>query len=252
MIDVAFTRLELRSVKVAVVIDVLRATSTVTQALASGYPSVVCVDSVERAIGLRAPGRVLAGEQHCLMPPGFDQGNSPRDAATCRGDELVLATTNGAPTIVAAAARARHVLLASLLNLDAVLHTLRASVDVELQIVCAGTDGAAALEDTYLAGRICAELPGPRTDAALIAEAVARRYATPWPALAASADARVLRASGLAADIDDCALESQLELVPHVLRTSNGMATVGLGRPPRVLSGARREPVRPPHGARTR
>lgn len=252
MIDVAFTRTELRSVEVAVVIDVLRATSTVTQALAAGYPSVVCVDAVERAIGLRASGRVLAGEQHCLMPPGFDQGNSPRDAATRRGEELVLATTNGAPTIVAAAARARHVLLASLLNLDAVLHALQATGDVELQIVCAGTDGAAALEDTYLAGRICAELAGPRTDAALIAQAVARSYATPWQALTASADARVLRASGLAADIDACALESQLELVPRVLSTADGIATVGVARRPRVLRRVRLATVRPPRGARTR
>lgn len=228
MIDVAFTRAELRSVDVAVVIDVLRATSTITQALASGYRSVVCVGSVQAAAALRAPGRVLAGEQRCIMPSGFDQGNSPRDAMSLRGDELVLATTNGAPTIVAAAPRAGQVLLASLLNLDAVLKVLAESAELELQIVCAGTDGAPALEDTYLAGRICAALPGERTDAALIAEAVAGHYGTPLQALAASADARVLSAAGLAADIADCARESRLELVPRVLSASAGLATVGI------------------------
>jgi 2-phosphosulfolactate phosphatase len=228
VIDVAFTRAELRSVDVAVVIDVLRATSTITQALASGYRSVVCADSVQHAARLRSPGRVLAGEQRCIRPRGFDQGNSPSEAMSLLGDELVLATTNGAPTIVAAASRARQVLLASLLNLEAILQTLAEAAGLELQIVCAGTDDAPALEDTYLAGRICAALPGERTDAALIAEAVARSYGTPLEALAASADARVLSAAGLAADIEYCALESRIQVVPHVLSASEGIATVGL------------------------
>jgi phosphosulfolactate phosphohydrolase-like enzyme len=90
MIDVAGNRAELRSAGIAVVIDVLRATSTATQALAAGYRRVLCAESIARAAGLRAPGRVLAGERRCLRPPGFDQGNSPLEAATRRGDELVL------------------------------------------------------------------------------------------------------------------------------------------------------------------
>ena len=104
MIDVALTRADLRAADVAVVVDVLRATTTATQALAAGYRSVLCAESVELALGLRGPGRVLAGERRCVAPPGFDQGNSPREAARRRGDELVLATTNGAPAIVAATA----------------------------------------------------------------------------------------------------------------------------------------------------
>ncbi len=228
MIDVAFTRTELRAADVAVVVDVLRATSTITQALASGYRSVMCVDSVERAARLRAPGRVIAGEQECVMPPGFDQGNSPREAMSPRGEELVLATTNGAPAIVEAVPCAGQVLLASLLNLGAVVQAVESAGERDVQIVCAGTGGAPALEDTYLAGRICAALPGERTDAALISEAVAHSYETPLQALAASEDARVLRAAGLAEDIAHCALESTLELVPRVLSAAEGIATVGL------------------------
>ena len=126
MIDVALTRAELRSAGVVVVIDVLRATSTITQALAAGYAKVLCTDSVERAALMRAPDRVLAGEQRCVMPAGFDHGNSPREAMHCHGRELILATTNGTPTIVAAARRGSRVLLACLLNLDAVRETLKA------------------------------------------------------------------------------------------------------------------------------
>jgi hypothetical protein len=81
----------------------------------------------------------LAGERQCVKPPGFDQGNSPRETLDRRGEELVLATTNGAPAIVAAAASAPTVLLACLLNLDAVVMELLRREDpqaADLQIVC--------------------------------------------------------------------------------------------------------------------
>jgi 2-phosphosulfolactate phosphatase len=227
MIDVAFTRAEIRPAAVAVVIDVLRATSTATEALAAGYERVLCADTIERARGLRGAGRVIAGERHCVMPEGFDQGNSPREAATPRGEELVLATTNGAPAIVAAAALADEVLLGCLLNLSAVLTGLRERGDpegTEIQLVCSGTDGAPALEDAYVAGLISASLPGPRSDSALICEAVARAYPSPVEALAASADAVVLRAAGLDADIEHCAAMSRLDCLPAVVGVGEGVA----------------------------
>ncbi len=223
------TPAELRSADVAVVIDVLRASSTVTQALAAGYERVLCADSIGRAAGLRAGGRVLAGERQCVTPPGFDQGNSPSEAAQRHGDELVLATTNGAPAIVAALALAPTVLLGCLLNLDALLEALRGgggATDDDVQIVCSGTDGAAALEDAYVAGRLCASLKGRRTDAALIAEAVARGYPTALGALSASADAQVLKAAGLQDDITWCAQESRLDLVPRAFSAGEGVAAV--------------------------
>jgi 2-phosphosulfolactate phosphatase len=231
VIDVAFTRASLLAADVAVVIDVLRATSTVAQALDSGYRRVLCVDSVERAAALRGPGRVLAGERRCVKPPGFDQGNSPIEAFDCRGEDLVLATTNGAPTVVLAARWAPTVLLASLLNLDAVASALLEISDLGslgLQIVCSGTDGAVALEDVYAAGRLSALLPGPRTDAALAGEAVAHSFGPPFEALTRSADAAVLYAAGLWHDIAYCALESTIDVVPRVLAAGDGVATVGL------------------------
>lgn len=229
MIDVALTRADLRPADVAVVIDVLRATSTATQALAAGYHSVLCVDRIERALALRAPGRVLAGEQRCVAPPGFDMGNSPIEATLRRGDELVLTTTNGVPAIVAAARHAPRVLLACLLNFEAVLAALQCDRDAangDVQIVCSGTDGAVALEDVYVAGRLCARLHGPRTDAALIAERVASAYPTPFEALSACANARTLRAAGLKHDITYCAGESELDVVPSVLLGTPGVVTV--------------------------
>jgi 2-phosphosulfolactate phosphatase len=224
MIDVALTPAELRPTAVAVVIDVLRATSTATQALSCGYRSVLCVDSVEQALELRAPGRVLAGERRCVKPPGFDLGNSPADVRDGAGRELVLCTTNGAPAIVAAAGVAPCVVLACLLNLGAVAAALRQADDVLL--VCSGTDGRIALEDVYVAGRLGALLPGRRTDAALAAQAVARAFAVPFDALSASTDARRLRERGLSDDVADCALVSELDVVPHVVSATDVAAVI--------------------------
>ena len=229
MIDVALTPAQLRPADVAVVVDVLRATSTAAEALAAGYHRVLCADSIERAANLRRGGRVIAGERRCVKPEGFDQGNSPAEARQRGGDELVLATTNGAPAIVAAAASAPRVLLGSLLNLGAVVAALLERADPatrDVLIVCAGTDGGVALEDTYVAGRLSAALPGARSDAARVAEAVARAFRTPLEALAASADAHLLEATGLSGDISYCSLESRLDVVPTATVASAGVAVV--------------------------
>lgn len=230
MIDVAFTPADLRAADVAVVIDVLRATSTATQALSSGYRRVLMVDTLERAYELQAPGRVLAGERGCLLPPGFALGNSPMEATRCYGDELVLATTNGAPATVAAARRAPVVVLACLLNLGAVTRWLKSShPGAAVQVVCSGTDGAAAFEDIYVAGRICAASEGPRTDAAEVAVALAAHYPSAEEALGSGSNARVLRDVGYEDDIVYCARESVLGTVPIVSELADGVATVVAG-----------------------
>jgi 2-phosphosulfolactate phosphatase len=204
VIDVALTRAQLRPAPVTVVIDALRATSTAVAALGAGYERVLFADSIDAALELRAPGRVLAGERECLMPDGFDHGNSPADATRRRGADLVLTTTNGTPAIVAATRVSELVLVASILNLEPTIARLR-SADGDLQLVCSGSDGAVALEDVYVAGAIAAALPGPRTDAARLAQATCHAYGDPLRAFLASAHAARLRAAGLEDDIVDCA-----------------------------------------------
>lgn len=223
-IDVAFTATELARTQVAVVVDVLRASSTLVAALAAGYERLLCVDSIEAAWGLRSPGRTLAGERGCRRIEGFDLGNSPGEIAPVPGGELVLCTTNGTPAIVAAAARADQVLVGSLLNLEALAAAIPRGVDVT--VVCAGTDGRFALEDAYAAGRIVALLAGARSDAALAAERLAGAYGSPLIPLAESADAAVLRSTGLEADINFCAQESVLPAVPVVRSVRDGIAVL--------------------------
>ena len=222
MIDVAFLGTTVRPAGTAVIIDVLRATSTITLALASGYERVLVAGSIDEATALRTPERTLAGEVGCARAPGFDLGNSPEEMLKPRGSELVLATTNGAPAIVAAASCADEVLVASLLNLGAVCAQLAGREDVLL--VCAGTDGRVSLEDVYLAGRISAELEGDRTDAARIAEFVAAAYPDAVDALQASAGAVGLRREGLQTDIAFCAQESIVEVVGRLSEMVDGAA----------------------------
>jgi 2-phosphosulfolactate phosphatase len=222
MIDVAFLGTAVRTAGTAVVIDVLRATSTITQALAAGYERVLVAGSIDEATALRSSERTLAGEVGCARAPGFDLGNSPEETLEPRGAELVLATTNGAPAIVAAAACADDVLIASLLNLDAVCAQLTGREDVLL--VCAGTDGRVSLEDVYLAGRIGAQLDGDRTDATRIAEAVAAAYPNAVDALSASGGAVGLRREGLQSDIAFCAQESIIEVVGSLSEMIDGAA----------------------------
>ncbi len=220
MIDVAFTRAEVRPAEVAVVIDVLRATSSIVQALASGYERVLCCDSIERAEQLRGPGRVLAGERDCLPPPGFDLGNSPSGFANPQGREVVLATTNGAPTLVAAADAADQVVVAAMSNLSAVVSFVRGA---DVLLICAGTDGMAGLDDVYVAGRIALMLDGPRTDAAQMAQCLAEHYASPELALSASRAAENLVQAGLEDDVLDCAADSIHAVVPRVAQASDGV-----------------------------
>jgi len=123
LVHVAFTPGEQTPAPIGIVVDVLRATSTITQALASGYRRVLCCAEVEEARILaesEGPAK-LAGERSLAAIPGFDFGNSPREVAGEPGTEtLILTTTNGTRLLVSAAMRFAHVYVGSLLNLDAV------------------------------------------------------------------------------------------------------------------------------------
>ena len=228
-IDVAFTPAEIRPTRVAVIIDVLRATSTIVTALGAGYRRVLCTASVEDARRLREPGRLLAGERHCRPIEGFDYGNSPGAFDEARGEDLVLCTTNGTPAILSALSAADEVLIGSLLNLDALVERIPTGEDVTM--VCAGTGGRFALEDGYAAGRIVALLEGSWTDAARAAERLASAYGDAYEPLDQSADAAVLRETDQTADIEFCAQESISALVPEVSPAGSqvAVASVGLG-----------------------
>jgi 2-phosphosulfolactate phosphatase len=220
-VHVAFTPREAERVATAVVVDVLRATSTIAQALAGGYRRVLCCAEIEEARALRARlgEGVLAGERRAVAVEGFDLGNSPREFLEPRGETLILTTTNGTRAIVTAAANAETVLVGSLLNLAAVAEAARTR-GTDVEVVCAGVEGRFTIDDAYCAGRIVEFLDGERSDAADAAMRIARSFGSALEGLRAS---ETPFREQLGEDVDWCARENTLSVVPR-LAGMNGAA----------------------------
>jgi 2-phosphosulfolactate phosphatase len=222
-IHVAFTPAEAASAPVGIVVDVLRATSTIAQALSSGFDRVLCCRKIEEARELRArlPDSLVGGERDAVRIEGFDVGASPREFLERRAGTLILSTTNGTSAILEAAQRCDTVLLGSLLNLDALVRDVRGRGE-DVAILCAGFKGAFALDDAYCAGRIVEELGAKRSDAAIAAELVARSFPDAWSGLTA----RTYGPPGLDEDIRFCARESVLDVVPRFVGMEGPAAAI--------------------------
>jgi 2-phosphosulfolactate phosphatase len=220
-VDVAFTPAESAAAPTGVVIDVIRATTTICQALAAGYERVLCTAEIEEARALRTErdGAVLGGERGNVVIPGFDLGNSPREYVEPIGGELILTTTNGTRAIVAAAARCDRVFVASLRNFAALVAAVRVAGD-DAVVVCAGVQGALALDDAYVAGRIVSALEWERSDAAEAAARLAETWSGAEDAFRASKSGRNLleNARDLEDDLPFCAEESVLDVLPRFTR----------------------------------
>ena len=216
-VHVAFTPDEAAEAPTGVVIDVIRATSTICQALDAGYRRVWCAAEVEDARALRDVDVTLGGERLGVRIDGFDLGNSPREYLEPRTATLAMSTTNGTRAIVTAAERCERVYVASLLNLAAVTDVARSHGD-DVAVFCAGVKGAFALDDAYVAGRVAEGLELERSDAAEAAVRLARSYASAEEAFRASRSGRNLINHGpeLEADIPWCARESVLDVVPRL------------------------------------
>src|SRR5918911_337667 len=150
-IDVLFGPTNLTSTvlagRVVVVIDVLRASTTIAAALANGAKNVVPLESADEVITRarqfdRAEVR-LAGERKMRPIPGFDLGNSPREFTreAVEGKTVLFTTTNGTATLLGIQG-ARDVVVASYVNLEAVATLLRAAArgGTDITLVCAGRD----------------------------------------------------------------------------------------------------------------
>ncbi len=148
-----------------VVFDVLRATSTMTVALANGANGILPCGTIDEAIAARAanPNVLLAGERGGLRinaeisgSVDFDLGNSPREMIpeTVSGRQLAMTTTNGTRALKACAG-AQRVWLGCFLNLSVLGQVIRDCQPEQLLLVCAGTGYNSALEDVLGAGAIC-------------------------------------------------------------------------------------------------
>jgi 2-phosphosulfolactate phosphatase len=223
---VAFTPAEAAEAQLGIVVDVMRATSTIAQALAGGYRRVLCCAEIEDALALReelGDAAITGGEREAQRVEAFDAGASPREFREPRAETLILSTTNGTRSIVAAAAACEEVVLGSLLNVDAVSSYARGRGE-DVAVLCAGYKEAFAIDDAYCAGRIVRLVGGERTDAAIAAEIVADRF----PNAIDGINARTYGPPGLEEDIAFCARESVLEVVPRFTRMVGPAAEVTL------------------------
>ena len=214
-VDVAFTPEEPTSAPLAIVVDVMRATSTITQALASGYPRVLAAAGIDDARRLRDElgEGILGGERQAVKIEGFDVGASPLEFLEPRDEPVIFSTTNGTRAILAAAERGEQVLLGSLLNLSAVARAAAESGE-DVVVVCAGFQGRFAIDDAYCAGRIVRLLDGERGDAAKASELIAAAY----PEAIDGINARTYGPPGMEQDIAWVSRVDALDTVPRMSR----------------------------------
>ena len=149
---------------VYIVIDVMRATTTLAVMFDQGAAHVLAAQTLEQALeaAQKVPGRLLCGERHTKIPPGFDYGNSPayfaqRDLTGC---DLILTTSNGIRALFACPQQG-NCLAGSFYNGEAVVTrtlSLAQERNINIEILCAGEYGYFSLEDSACAGYLALEL----------------------------------------------------------------------------------------------
>lgn len=219
---------------IAVVIDVLRASTTMITALAHGAARVVPVADVDEARRLASeagPTALLGGERGGVRIAGFDLGNSPLEYVASRvgGRTIVITTTNGTAAL-AAARGAREILIGAIVNRAAVAAAVRrlAGEGEHVHLVCAGTDGCVSAEDVLAAGAILDAADADRAGDVL--DAAARDALAAFRSAAAGGDVPAalvaefrqspgganLVALGMEADLPAAAAIDTLPLVPRL------------------------------------
>jgi 2-phosphosulfolactate phosphatase len=225
---------------IAVVIDLLRASTTILAALANGATCVIPCGDVPTAKRVAADFRRaevrLGGERGGVRIDGFDLDNSPASYSSARvgGKTIVFTTTNGTAALLRSKT-ADRVLIGSLVNRRAIAQQL-AGDQRAVHLVCAGTDGCVTSEDLLTAGAIAAELEAriggtsSRDDLALVAREL-------WAAESVSSDrlrtalrqsrgGRNLVELGFDADIDLAANVDSIQLVAEYFPKTGRIETV--------------------------
>ena len=208
-----------------VVIDVLRATSSMVEALAQGARAIYPAESTEEAMRLlQSLGRddlLLCGERRGLKIEGYDLGNSPAEFTDdVVGDrQLVMNTTNGTRAFVAAQG-ADRVVAAAFSNLAAVTDAVARAE--RLVVLCAGREGRFALEDALCAGLLLRRLEAALGDVlelgdgARVARLLCDSYEPDTEFLAGTDAGMALAEAGFEADLEWCARVDRHRVVPEL------------------------------------
>jgi 2-phosphosulfolactate phosphatase len=157
--------------KTTVVIDVLRASTTLITALANGAKEIVPVATVEFAVkvsgGMFGGHTLLGGERNTKKLEGFALGNSPSDyiSNAVEGKTIVYYTTNGSKAIVKAKF-SENLFICSFINISVVAKYL-VELSNNIEILCAGNNNLYSLEDSVCAGRLVKEIISQSTECEL-------------------------------------------------------------------------------------
>lgn len=211
--------------RTVVVMDVLRATSTIVTALASGaravYPAMGPEEAVRLASSLGREETLLCGERKGLKVEGYRLGNSPSEfiPEVVGGKRLVMSTTNGTRAFLSVAT-AKRVQAAAFLNLGAVARAVAGSEEVT--ILCAGREDRFALEDATCAGMLLARIAAARGEALELDDAgraallLAERFTPDARFLSETLAGQSLAEIGLGGDTQDCARVDVYDIVPEM------------------------------------
>lgn len=231
-VDVLLSAVEAEGANVAertvLVVDVLRATSTIVEALANGARAIYPTSSAEEALKLASSlGRedtLLCGARKGLMIEGYALGNSPGefDSERVEDKRLVMNTTNGTPAFLAVE-RAPRVYAGSLTNLGAVSRAIVEASTDSLMIVCAGRGGRLSLEDLLCAGLILRRIAESTAevletnDAARVATNLAGPVEANLEFLSNTDGGRMLDELGFRDDLMLCAEIDRHDVVPVMI-----------------------------------
>jgi 2-phosphosulfolactate phosphatase len=221
--------------RTAVVIDVIRATSCIVEALANGargiFPTILPEEAVKLASSLGREDTLLCGERKGLKIEGFDLGNSPREYSeeVVRGKQLVMSTTNGTRAFLAAE-DADRVIAAAFLNLSAVVRTLEGVQN--LVLVCAGREDRFSMDDALCAGLLLRRLAadsglalGMLNDAGRAVLDMAEKYSPDEEFLRSTKAGRALEEIGMDGDLAFCASVDRHSIVPEMKERRIGLVT---------------------------
>ena len=206
--------------KIVVVIDILRASSTITTALANGAVSIHPVLTPEDAFRVAAESseKLCCGERKGLKVEGFDLGNSPRKFTSklVSGKQIVLTTTNGTRTINACVS-AKSLLVGSFLNLSSIVDFLQ-KAKASVVFVCAGRMGQFCTEDSTFAGACLNRMPDWQlSDSARTALLIYKHHQNDLLAMLKACDhGRYLEQIGLTQDLNFCAQVDHYPIVPRL------------------------------------
>lgn len=212
--------------KTVAVIDVLRACTTAAYAMSRGCERIIPVATVEAATNLAASldktVTLLGGEREGKRIDGFDLGNSPLEynADVVKQKTIILATTNGTRAI-SMSQGAKEIVIASFVNMGAVVDYISGLGEDRIMVVCAGQDDRFALEDAVCAGmmieRLCKDNDCDLNDGAHAARLLYRQNEQAIPALLKNCEhGRYLQSLGFGKDLDVCGRVDSLKVLPIV------------------------------------